>query len=136
MPAPGPSERLELFRQFLAPFTTSDVGYHLLAWATDGATGAEVRGIVNSVKRQAALSDQLASGAILDPKTLVPMLHRYHLTSASAAARPRLEALQSGEKPLARALLSESGGAFNQSMVAALLGRDQGTVSRWMREDA
>lgn len=136
MPAPGSSERLDLFRQFLAPLTTSEVGFELLAWATDGATGAEVRSIVNSVKRQAALSDRFESDRELEPKGLVQMLQRYHLTSASGAARPRLEALQSGEKPLARALLSESGGAFNQSTVAGLLGRDQGTVSRWVREEA
>jgi hypothetical protein len=136
MPAPGQQERLTLFKRFLAPLTTSDVGFQLLAWATEGATGAEVRGIVNSVKRQAALSGQLADGPELQPKSLIPMLQRYHLTSASGTARPRLEALRCGEKPLARALLGDAIGGFNQSIVAALLGRDQATVSRWMREDA
>ena len=136
MPAPGGSERLDLFRRFLAPLTTSDVGFQLLSWATEGATGAEVRGIVNSIKRQAALSDRLAGGLELDPKGVIQMLERYFLTSASGISRPRLEALQSGEKPLARALLGDPAGTFNQSIVAGLLGRDQATVSRWMRDDA
>lgn len=135
MPAPGSLERMALFRSFLAPLSTSDVGFQILTWATEGATGAEVRSVVNSIKRQTALGHQELAGD-LDVKSLVQMLRRYQLTSASHEVRPQMEVLKADEKGLARALLTDKSAHFSQAAVAAALGRDQATISRWMREDA
>lgn len=136
MPKPQYNQRAELFLQFLHPLRTSDLGVQTLAWASEDATGAEVRAIANSIKRYAALQLGASAATELKPGEIVEALARYYVTSADLTDRPRLASFRGSGKALAKALLVDQPGSFNQSSIAALLGKDQATISRWMREEA
>ncbi|WP_199699070.1 AAA family ATPase [Oleomonas cavernae] len=135
MPLPPPDERERLIAGFLRPLSVQDSGVDLLSWASEGATGAEVRSMVNAIKRYSVLQKTGEQRGKLDPQDILAALQRYYITSAKLEDRSRLGTLRDDPKSLARALLTSEDGKFTQSTVAHLLGRDQGTISRWMREE-
>ena len=135
MPLPPASARERLIMQFLAPMKVQESGLHLLTWASEGATGAEVRTIVNALKRHFVLENSSSKTLCLEPSEVLSALQRYYVTSANLEERPRLSALREDPRSIARILLSSSGESFTQFSVAQLLGKDQATISRWMKEE-
>jgi len=135
MPLPTPDERGILISNFLTPLQVDDTALQVFAWLAEGATGAEIEGMVHAVKRRFVLAHRSLKADALSAQELVDSLRAYALTSASLAARPRFEALQQGEKRFAKALLSEESQRFTQSAVAAIFGKDQATISRWGKEE-
>lgn len=135
MPLPTPEERGILISNFLTPLRVDDAALQVFAWLAEGATGAEIEGMVHAVKRRFVLAHRSLNAEALSAQELVESLRAYALTSASLAARPRFEALQQGEKLFAKALLADETHKFTQSAVAAIFGKDQATISRWGREE-
>lgn len=135
MPLPTPEERGILISNFLTPLRVDDAALQVFAWLAEGATGAEIEGMVHAVKRRFVLAHRSLNTEALSAQELVESLRAYALTSASLAARPRFEALQQGEKLFAKALLADDNHRFTQSAVAAIFGKDQATISRWGREE-
>ena len=135
MPLPPATARERLIREFLEPVSVQDSAVHLLAWASDGASGAEVQSMTNALKRYLVLEKGDAPSLHLDAAEVLAALRRYHLVSANLADRPQLAALREDPRTIARTLLNTDAGAFTQASVAQLLGKDQATISRWMKEE-
>ncbi len=135
MPLPPAMARERLIADFLAPMTVQDSAGHLLAWASDGASGADVRAMAHAVKRFYVLEKSESDLPHLEASEVLTALQRYYVTSANLQDRPRLAALREEPRMIARALLVNPVGSFTQASVAQLLGRDQATISRWMKEE-
>lgn len=136
MPLPPATARERLIAEFLAPVTVNESALHLLAWASDGASGSEVRSMIHAIKRYLVLERTGAQQMHLDGSDALSALQRYHVTSANLEDRERLSALREDPRSIARALLKSEGGSFTQASVAHLLGRDQTTIGRWLKEEA
>jgi hypothetical protein len=92
--------------------------------------------MAHAAKRYLALRKAGAEQMHLDGVDALAALQRYHVTSANLEDRSRLAALRADPRSIARALLRSDGGSFTQASVAQLLGRDQTTIGRWMKEEA
>ncbi|MEM8918908.1 MAG: ATP-binding protein [Pseudomonadota bacterium] len=136
MPLPPATARKRLIQQFLKPMTVQESGLHLLTWASEGATGAEVQSIINSLKRYFVLEKSTPRGKHLDAGEVLIALQRYFITSANLEDRSRLEVLRDDPRNIARVLLDSENGSFTQGSVAELLRKDQATISRWVREES
>ncbi|WP_404710803.1 AAA family ATPase [Sphingomonas sp. MMS24-J13] len=135
MPFPPATARERLIAEFLSPLKVQDSALHLLAWASDGASGADIRGMAHAIKRYYVLERADSDDLHLDANEVLAALQRYQITSADLRDRPRLAVLREEPRIIAKSLLGNVGGIFTQVSVAQLLGRDQGTISRWMKEE-
>lgn len=135
-PLPPAAARERLLGAFLAPVIVSDSALQLLAWASDGASGSEVRSMAHAVKRYLVLKKSRTEQRHLDGADALAALQRYHVTSANLEDRSRLAALREEPRSIARTLLRSEGGSFTQASVAQLLERDQTTIGRWVKEEA
>lgn len=135
MPLPPATARERLISEFLAPMTVQESALHLLAWASNGSSGAEVRSMANALKRYFVLEKATGDELHLDAIDVLTALQRYQVTSANLEDRPQLAALREDPRTIARLLLENQNGSFTQASVAQLLGKDQGTISRWMKEE-
>jgi KaiC/GvpD/RAD55 family RecA-like ATPase len=136
MPLPPATARERLIAEFLAPVTVQESALDLLAWASDGISGSDVRAMINALKRYLVLEKSGPEQLHLDGTEALSALRRYHLTSANLEDRERLAALRDDPRSIARTLLKSEGSLFTQASVAQLLGRDQTTIGRWMKEEA
>jgi len=135
MPLPPATARERLICEFLAPMSIQESALHLLTWASDGASGADVRTMTHAIKRYFVLEKPADCDPHLDANDVLAALQRYHVTSANLDDRSRLATLREDPRVIARALLGNPQASFTQASVAQLLGRDQGTISRWMKEE-
>jgi hypothetical protein len=136
MPLPPATARERLIAEFLAPVAVHDSALHLLAWASHGASGSEVRSMTHAMKRYLVLEKSGSDQMQLDGGDALTALRRYHVTSANLEDRARLAALREEPRSIARMLLKSEDSSFTQASVAQLLGRDQTTIGRWMKEEA
>jgi len=135
MPLPTATARERLITEFLAPMTVHDSALHLLAWASEDASGADIRAMAHAIKRYHVLEKSEDHALHLDAGEVLAALQRYQVTSATLQDRPRLAALREEPRSIAKALLGSPSGLFTQATVAQLIGKDQATISRWMREE-
>ena len=135
MPLPPATARARLLAEFLAPVTVQESAMNLLAWASDGATGAEVQSMTNALKRYLVLEKGDAPELHLDAAEVLAALRRYYLMSANLDGRPQLATLSKDSRTITRTLLAKHSSIFTQSSVAQILGKDQATISRWMKEE-
>lgn len=134
MPLPPATARERLISKFLTPMTVQESGLSLLSWASEGATGAEVQSIINALKRYFVLEKPQADATRLDAAEILPALQRYYVTSANLEDRTRLGMLRDEPKAIAWALHNSANGTFTQDTIGQLLGKDQATISRWLKE--
>jgi len=136
MPLPPMIARKRLITEFLSPVTVHDSALHLLVWASDGVSGSEVRSMAHAIKRYLVLEKSGTEQVHLDGGDALEALRRYYVTSANLGDRARLAALRAEPRSIARTLLKSEDGAFTQASVAQLLGRDQTTIGRWVKEES
>ncbi len=136
MPLPPAQARERLIAEFLSPVAVHDSALHLLAWASHGTTGSDVRSMTHAMKRYLVLEKTGPQQMCLDGGDALTALRRYHVTSANLEDRSRLLALREDPRSIARILLKSEGSSFTQASVAQLLGRDQTTIGRWLKEEA
>lgn len=133
MPLPHEEQRQHLIQHFLNPLPVHDSALNLLTWVSEGATGSEIEGIVKALKRYAVLQKEGSERGRLEPHDVITALQRYYISSAELGDRSRLALLREEPRNLAKALLDSGRAGLNQTNVALLMGKDQGTISRWSR---
>lgn len=126
VPAPAYPERRRILERYLNPFPVADAMLAFLAWASDGMTGSDLETMARSIKRFTTIHRQ---GEFV----LMDALRAYALTNASAEGRERIELLLASPQDIARRLLSIPEIELSQQDVGQFLGKDQATISRWLR---
>jgi SpoVK/Ycf46/Vps4 family AAA+-type ATPase len=129
VPAPTPEDRIHIFERYLPPLEFDDATLKLLAWATEGLTGADIEVLTRNIKRYSALR----AGEKLD---YLVALRAYVLMQAGKGNENRRSLVLGKPQDLAKALSQDVALGFTQQGLPALFERDQATISRWLRNDA
>jgi len=129
VPVPQYPERRLIIEHYLKPLSTHDAVLKFLGWITKGMTGSDLETMARSIKRFSTIH---GGGELV----LIEALRAYALTNASAEGRERIELLLAPSQEIARRLLSTPEIALSQQDVAQILGKDQTTISRWLKNRA
>jgi chromosomal replication initiation ATPase DnaA len=97
-----------------------------LAWLTDGESGADIRRMVDFIKRQFALKS--------DALNFLDVIRAYVQLSAGTAESPNRRTAKGSIEEIAIDLWSDGKGPLNQEQLAELLKRGQATISRWIKD--
>lgn len=98
-----------------------------LAWLTEGLSGSEIETLANAIKRAAAISPG-------SEFSVLESLKVHALLSSNHQQHPRWEQLLGPSEMLAAALAADPGLDFTQEDLAHFFGKDQSTISRWIRK--
>lgn len=129
MPLPGQAQRRAIIERFITPLKPDDATVDFLTWLTRDHSGADMKSMVNAIKRFVALKGNGVQ------TTLIDSVKDYALTSASVRNPERLRVLREGEHALARALIGDEETPFTRAAVGSLLDKDPSTISRWLSKD-
>lgn len=127
VPKPDLGSRLDIVNRYVAPLGVSPAERRFLAWLTEGLTGSEIETLANAIKRAAAMSSNTEFSMLdaLKVHVLLSSNHRQH---------PRWEQLLGSIESLATTLAGDHELDFTQEDLAHFFGKDQSTISRWIRK--
>jgi SpoVK/Ycf46/Vps4 family AAA+-type ATPase len=128
VPKPEFGARLEMIQRMLPPLELQEVETRLLAWLSDGMSGADVESLIQSIKKAVVLR-----GGEFE---LIPMLRQVLLLHGGRMVSDRTASLKLDAAQLSKVLLGASDLRFHQTDLAALFRKNKATVSRWLREDS
>jgi hypothetical protein len=127
IPPPGPTERAAILERYLPPLETSTHFIAFLSWLTEGMTGSELQTLVHGLKRNAAING--------GTKSLIENVQAIALTNANLSPPPRMALLFGGFPKLAVEVMKDTQAGITQAGLAAVLQKDQTTISRWLRSE-
>jgi len=127
VPKPDLESRVDIVNRYVAPLDVSLAERRFLAWLTEGLTGSEIETLANAIKRAAAMSSNADFSAL-------EALKVHALLSANHRQHPRWEQLLGPLETLAATLAADRELAFTQEDLARFFGKDQSTISRWIRK--
>jgi SpoVK/Ycf46/Vps4 family AAA+-type ATPase len=127
IPRPIFDARVAIANSYAAPIDLPMVLIRIIAWITEGATGADIEMLVKSLKKEYVLSERAEMKAPLDSVLQFLSLHSGRISSE------KREALGQPPDELARRLIRDANLGFDQNDLALAFGRDKATISRWMK---
>ena len=123
VPKPDFNVRKDISRYFMAPVECPDSHFRLLAWFTEGLTGAEIEVLVRTYKKSMAVHGE-------GGRDLIETL-RHFATLNSGRCEPGRRGLLFGDsKALFRAMKEAPELNFTMADIGEVAGRDKSTVSR------
>jgi hypothetical protein len=129
VPVPEYGERREILRQYLEPVAVEDSTLRVVATISEGMTGGDLEAMARSVKRFIAIHGG-------NDTNFIDALRAYAITHATANKEVGVALLLEEPQKIARMLLSHTGISVTQGDVGDFLGKDQATISRWMKADS
>ncbi len=129
VPVPEYGERCEILRQYLDPITLEEATVRVVAGISQGMTGGDLETMAKCVKRFLAIHGR-------EDTNLIDALRSYAVTHATADKRDGMALLLEEPQEIARTLLSHGQISVTQGEVGRFLGKDQGTISRWVKNES
>jgi hypothetical protein len=126
VPSPDFPARVAIARHYMARHPLPDEQLRILAWLSDGLSGAEIEALCRSIRKTAAIAKE--DFDFLSSIRSLAMLH------AGRVPKLRQEQLREENNVLARTWLADKSLALGQRDIASIFRRDPGTISRWLRE--
>lgn len=127
IPKPDMAGRTAIIKRYLPPVEINEPAERLLAWLTEGFSGAEIETFIIGLKKYFAIQKT-------DQSSLIAALRHLSILSGNHLEQKRKEILLMDMQSLAQYLLSQSGLGFTQADLASLLQKNKATVNRWVRE--
>ena len=127
VPKPSFEGRLEIVRRLIPPLIFEAVETRLLAWLSEGMSGADLESLILSIKKSVVLR-----GEDMD---LVALLRQILLLHSGRASSDRAQSLKLDHARLSKVLMNAPELRFHQYDLASLFKKNKATVSRWLRED-
>ncbi|HMN42936.1 MAG TPA: ATP-binding protein [Povalibacter sp.] len=128
VPKPDFASRQAIVERYTAGITLSDADRRLLAWFTEGRSGAEIETLCNAILRMFVLKKS-------DDFSMAEALRVNAQLSADFRESPRQQKLVGEFEALARTLVTDEDVRFTQGELAQIFNRDQSTISRWLKQD-
>jgi AAA+ superfamily predicted ATPase len=128
-PRPNFSVRVEIARSFMPPVTAPDVHLRLIAWFTEGATGAEIEALVRTYKKATAFRTE-------EPRQLLDTLRQFATLNSARIDPNRRELLFADNGVLFKVMSRDSSLGFSYEDIGSIAGRDKSTVSRQISRSA
>jgi hypothetical protein len=126
VPRPSLEARAQILRRYLGQMDVGTSVEKLVAWLTDGMSGAEIEMFARALKKQAVLSDREG------PVSLACIQQAVEVTGARVGAERRELLMQDGQR-IARDLIEVREPSFTQAEIGQLFGRDKATIGRWLK---
>lgn len=126
VPKPGLQGRLAIARLHLPPIVLEDAAERLIAWLTEGLSGAEVETVVKGLKKHYAVNG-------CEPTSLIDTLRHLVVLSGSRMHADRAHVLTLEPQAIAQRMVKDESLNFTQAEIGQILGRDKTTISRWLR---
>lgn len=128
VPLPSFSSRVAIVRRYMEPVEIGEAGARLLAWVTDGSTGADIEQLCKSLQKRVLMT--AGSG---NEFSLLNALQGFLPIHAGRLSRARVEAIQQPSEDLVPQLMADHSLGLSRADVAQLVGKDPTTISRWMQ---
>lgn len=126
IPKPDSKARIEIVRNFMSPLAPPDSHVRLLAWVTEGASGAEIEMLVRSYKRAT-----LTNPADID-RDLISVVRNFAMLNSARISDLRKSLLFSDPGVLFRSLKNDENLSFSLAEIGEVAGKDKSTISRYL----
>ncbi len=131
LPRPCFSARLSIVRHFMRSQETNESATRLLAWCTEGASGADIEQLCLSLQKRMLIAK--ASGTSMP---LLQTLQAFLSIHAGRIEANRMKQLEMPIENLVVSLLADRSLGLSRSDMAELVGRDPTTISRWIQRSS
>jgi len=123
IPKPDFEMRKAIAAHFMPPIQAPDIHLRLIAWFTEGATGAEIESLVRTYKKATTVREE-------DKRGLLDTLRQFATLNAARVQSERRALLFEDSSQLFRAMRDDPILAFTMADIGEIAGRDKSTVSR------
>ena len=123
IPKPDFQVRKAIAEHFIPPVQAPDSHIRLIAWFTEGSTGAEIEALVRTYKKATTVREE-------DRRGLLETLQQFATLNAARIQRERRTLLFAEPGKLFRAMRSDKALNFTMADIGEIAGRDKSTVSR------
>src|SRR3546814_10418235 len=128
-PKPGFEMRKALAAHFMPPVDAPDTHVRLIAWFTEGATGAEVESLVRTYKKASTIREE-------GRRELLDTLRQFATLNSARIESERRALLFGDAAALFRAIRDDPILGFSMSDIGEVAGLDISTVSRKLGKPA
>ena len=123
IPKPNFAIRTAIARHFMPPVDAPESHLRLIAWFTDGCTGAEIESLVRTYKKATVVRDS-------DRRGLLDTLQQFATLNGARIEASRRALLFDNPTNLFRAMKEDPDLGFTLADIGEVAGRDKSTVSR------
>lgn len=123
IPKPDFEMRKVIAAHFMPPIQAPDIHLRLIAWFTEGATGAEIESLVRTYKKATTVREE-------DKRGLLDTLRQFATLNAARVQSERRALLFEDSSQLFRAMRDDPILAFSLADIGEIAGKDKSTVSR------
>ncbi len=123
LPKPDFQMRTAVARHFMPPIEVPESHLRLIAWFTEGCTGAEIESLVRTCKKATTVRNH-------DRRSLLDTLRQFATLNGARINSTRRVLLFSNEATLFRAMKDDPELGFSLADIGKVAGRDKSTVSR------
>jgi SpoVK/Ycf46/Vps4 family AAA+-type ATPase len=125
IPKPDFAVRKAIAEHFMPPVQAPDGHLRLIAWFTEGSTGAEIEALVRTYKKATTVREE-------DRRGLLDTLRQFATLNAARIQSERRALLFDEPSNLFRAMRDDSALAFSMEDIGDIAGKDKSTISRWL----
>lgn len=123
IPKPDFEMRKAIAAYFMPPVKAPDIHLRLIAWFTEGSTGAEIESLVRTYKKATTVRDE-------DKRGLLDTLRQFATLNAARVQSERRALLFGDSSKLFRAMRDDPILGFSMADIGEIAGKDKSTVSR------
>lgn len=125
IPKPDFAVRKAIAQHFMPPVQAPDSHLRLIAWFTEGSTGAEIEALVRTYKKATTVREE-------DRRGLLDTLRQFATLNAARVQSERRALLFDEPANLFRAMHEDPALAFSMGDIGDIAGKDKSTISRWL----
>lgn len=125
IPKPDFEVRKAIAEHFMPPVKAPDSHFRLIAWFTEGSTGAEIEALVRTYKKATTVREEERRG-------LLDTLRQFATLNAARVQSERRALLFDDPANLFRAMHDDPTLGFSMADIGDIAGKDKSTVSRWL----
>ncbi|MBB2687741.1 UNVERIFIED_ORG: hypothetical protein GGD48_004822 [Rhizobium etli] len=129
IPKPDFTVRKGIAEHFMPPVKAPDSHLRLIAWFTEGSTGAEIEALVRTYKKATTVREE-------DRPGLLDTLRQFATLNAARVQSARRALLFDDPADLFRAMRDDTTLAFSMGDIGDIAGKDKSTISRWLGRHA
>ncbi len=123
IPKPDFEMRKAIATHFMPPVQAPDAHLRLIAWFTEGSTGAEIESLVRTYKKATTVREE-------DRRGLLDTLRQFATLNAARVQSDRRALLFDDSSTLFRAMRDDPILGFSMADIGEIAGKDKSTVSR------
>lgn len=125
IPKPDFAVRLAMANHFIQPVAAPDAHMKVLAWSTEGASGAEIEALVRAYKKNIAVNPNAQT-------EVLQLLRMFTTLNTGRISEARKRVINGDESELLKALRDDTQLGFRLEDLGILTGHDKSTMSRRM----